>query len=128
MVAGEAGDGDEFAVVEVVVGGVDVGGGDAEPAGLDVHHGDQREVELVVEDGGAGEVFELLGAGDVVDVGVGDDDLLDGEMVLGEEGEDAGMSSPGSTTMASREVSSPRMEQLHWSGPTGRISWIMCLF
>ncbi len=30
-----------------------------------------------------------------------------------------GMSSPGSTTMASWEVSSPRMEQLHWRGPTG---------
>src|SRR5580693_863845 len=28
-------------------------------------------------------------------------------------------------TMASRVVSSPTMEQLHCSGPTGRISWIM---
>src|SRR5438270_205884 len=36
-----------------------------------------------------------------------------------------GMSSPGSTTMASREVSSPRMEQLHWRGPTGMVSRIM---
>ena len=34
-------------------------------------------------------------------------------------------SSPGSTTMASPEASSPRMEQLHCSAPTGRISWIM---
>jgi hypothetical protein len=28
-------------------------------------------------------------------------------------------------TMASREVSSPMIEQLHCSGPTGKISWIM---
>ena len=38
-----------------------------------------------------------------------------------------GMSSPGSMTMASCEVSSPRMEQLHWRRPTGRISWIIGL-
>ena len=59
--AGDAGDGDEFAVCEGVVGWVDLGGGDAEPAGLDVHHRDQGQVELVVEDGGAGELLELRG-------------------------------------------------------------------
>ena len=68
----------------------DGGGGDAEPAGLNVHHFDQGEVVLVVEDGGAGELLEAVGSGDVIDVGVGDDDLLDGEVVLGEQGEDAG--------------------------------------
>jgi hypothetical protein len=52
--SGEIGDGDELAVFEGVVGGRDFGGGDAEPTGLDVHHFDQREVQLVVEDGGAG--------------------------------------------------------------------------
>ena len=88
--ASEAGDGDEFAVVEGIVGVGDDGGGDAEPAGLNVHHFDQWQVALVVEHGGAGELFEAVGAGDVVDVGVGDDDLLDGEVVFGEEGEDAG--------------------------------------
>src|ERR1019366_392577 len=36
-----------------------------------------------------------------------------------------GMSAPGSTTMASPDASSPRMEQLHCSGPTVRISWII---
>src|ERR1044071_6613628 len=35
------------------------------------------------------------------------------------------MSSPGSMTIASRAVSSPITEQLHWRGPTGRISWII---
>src|ERR1700678_1323678 len=37
------------------------------------------------------------------------------------------ISSPGSTTMASQACSSPKMEQLHCSGPTGRISWIICI-
>src|SRR6266851_678125 len=83
-------DNDEFAVVEGVVGVGDDGSGNAEPGGLNVHHFDQGQVVLVVEDGGAGELFEAVSAGDVVDVGVGDDDLLDGEVVLGEEGEDAG--------------------------------------
>jgi hypothetical protein len=56
---------------------------------LNVHHFDQGQVVLVVEDGGAGELFEAVGAADVVDVGVGDNDLLDSEVVFGEEGEDA---------------------------------------
>jgi len=96
--AGEAGlaflraraDGDDAAVGEVVVGRGDLGEGDAEPAGLDVHHLDEGKVVLVVEDGGAGELLEALGSGDVVDMGVGDEDLLDGEVVLREQGEDAG--------------------------------------
>ena len=76
-------DGDELSVVEGVVGLGDGGGGDAEPAGLNVHHFHQGQVVLVVEDGGAGELLEAVGAGDVIDVGVGDDDLLDGEGVPG---------------------------------------------
>ncbi len=87
--AGEAGHGDEFAVLEVVVGGRDGGRGDAEPAGLNVHHFDQREIVLVVEDGSAGELLEAMGARDVVDVRVGDDDFFDGEAVGGEDGDDA---------------------------------------
>jgi hypothetical protein len=88
--AGEADDADALVVSEVGVGWGDLGGRDAEPGGLDVHHLDQREIELVVEDGGSGEAFELLGSGDVVDVGVGDDDLLDGELMAGEGLCDAG--------------------------------------
>ena len=38
--AGEAGDGDELAVLECVVRSRDGGGGDAEPPGLNVHHFD----------------------------------------------------------------------------------------
>jgi hypothetical protein len=83
-------DSDEFAVVEGVVGVGNGGSGNAEPVGLNVHHFHQGQVVLVVEDGGAGELLEAVGAGDVIDVGVGDDDLLDGEIVFGEQGEDAG--------------------------------------
>ncbi len=86
----ESGYGDGAAVTKVVVGGGDFGGGDAQPAGLDVHHLDEGEVELVVEDGGSGELLEAVGSGDVVDVGVGDDDLLDGEVMAIEDGLDAG--------------------------------------
>ena len=35
------------------------------------------------------------------------------------------MSSPGSITTASPVASSPTIEQLHWSIPTGMISWII---
>jgi hypothetical protein len=45
---------------------------------------------LVVENGRSGELFEAVGSGDVVDVGVGDDDLLEGEVVLFKQGDDAG--------------------------------------
>jgi len=88
--SGEAGDGDGLAVVEGVVRGKDFRGGDAEPASLDVHHVDQGEIELVVEDGCASEFFEALGSGDVVDVSMGDDDLLEGELMLLEQLDDAG--------------------------------------
>jgi len=81
---------DDLAFVERVVRAGYGGGGDAEPGGLNVHHFDLGEVVLVVEDGGAGELLEAVGAGDVVDVGVGDDDLLDDEVVFGEEGHDSG--------------------------------------
>ena len=76
-------------VGEVHVGRSDFRRGDAQLICLDVHHGDQWEVALVVEDGCAGDAFEALRSRDVVYVGVGYDDLLDGKGVLGEKGEDA---------------------------------------
>ena len=45
---------------------------------------------LVVEDGGSGDLLEAVGSCDVVDVSVGDEDLLDDEVVFSEEGEDVG--------------------------------------
>ena len=87
----DAVDGEGFVVGGRVVGRMDVADGEIEanPGGLPIHDGDEREVFFVIDDGGAGDLFESLGAGDVVEVGVGDDDLLDGELVLGEDGEDA---------------------------------------
>src|ERR1700722_628314 len=81
---------DDLAFVQGVVGSGDGGGGDAEPVGLNVHHFYLGEVVFVVEDGGTGELLEAVGSSDVVDVGVGDEDLLDDEVVLGEEGHDGG--------------------------------------
>ena len=88
--AGDASYGDELAIFERVIWGWDGGGGDTEPASLNVHHFDQREVVLVIENGRAGELLEAMGSGDVVDVGVGDDDLFDREVVGGKDGHDAG--------------------------------------
>ena len=88
--AGEACDGDKLAVFEAGVGRSDFGCGNAEPSSLNVHHLDQRQIVLVVKDGRSGELLEALGSGDVIDMSVGDDDLLDGELVLIEDADDAG--------------------------------------
>ena len=88
--AGQSCDRDSLAVFQTGIGWGYFGGGDAEPSGLYVHHLDQRQVVLVVEDGCAGELFEALRSGDVIDVGVGDDDLLDRELMLLERADDAG--------------------------------------
>jgi len=80
-VAGEAGDGDEAAVLQGVVGRVDFRGGHVEPSGLHIHHLHQGKIARIVEDWRARELFETGGAGDVVDVSVGDEDLFDREVV-----------------------------------------------
>jgi hypothetical protein len=85
---GVAGDPDDGAVFEGGVGGQDFGRGDAEPGGLLVHYGELGQVVLVEENGCACGFFEAGGAADVVDMGVGDDDLLEGEFVAGEDGKD----------------------------------------
>jgi len=76
-------------VAEVGVWWQDLGGCDSEPTGLYVHQFDEGQVELVIEDGSTGESLELLGPGDVIDVGVGDEDLLEREPVVREGGDDA---------------------------------------
>src|SRR6185437_12500372 len=63
-------------------------GGHGKPSGLRIHQSDQREVLLVVENRCVRDGFELLCSRDMVDVRVGDDDLLDGELVLVQRGED----------------------------------------
>ena len=88
-IAAKARNGDDATVFQGIVGRVDFGGWHAEPAGLDVHHLDQGKIAGIVEDGRAGELFEAGGAGDVVDVGVGDEYLLDGEVVTVQDRHDA---------------------------------------
>ena len=83
-VAGDAGGG---AVFGARVGRNDFGSGDAEPGGLLIHDGELREIVLVEENGSAGCLPQARRSTDVIDVCVGDDDLLQGEFVLGEEGE-----------------------------------------
>ena len=88
-VADQASNSDDAAIVEGVVGREDFGSSHAEPAGLNVHELDQRQVALVVEDGRAGKLLQPRGARDVVDMRVGDEDLLHGEFVARKDGEDA---------------------------------------
>ena len=83
---------DRNGIAVIVEAGVGLGNlrrGDAEPAGLQVHHAHQRQIELIVENRRAGDGFELLRPGDVVDVRVRDDDLFDREVVARKHGEDA---------------------------------------
>ena len=88
--AGQACNGDDLAIIEMSVRWGDFRGSNAKPSGLDIHHFDQGKVVLVVENRRSGELFKALGSGDVVDVSVGDDDLLYGETVLLQSADDAG--------------------------------------
>jgi len=68
------------------VGGRDLRSRHTEPGGLYVHHLYERKVVLVIENGGFGETFEVLGASDVVDVGVCDDDVFYGKSMTLQNG------------------------------------------
>jgi hypothetical protein len=59
----------------------------ADPGGLRVEHLQKIVIVLVEQDGCAGGGAEFHGSADVVDVGVGDDDLLDLEIVLADYAE-----------------------------------------
>ena len=59
-----------------------------DPGGLCIEHLQQGVVILVEQDGCVGGGAQLHGSADVVDVGVSDDNLLDLEIVLADEGED----------------------------------------
>jgi len=87
---GVAGDPDCGAVFEGAVGGKDLRRGDAEPGGLLVHYGELGKVVLVQKNGCAGGFFQAGRAADMVDVPVGDDDLFEGEIVVGQAREDLG--------------------------------------
>ena len=68
---------DEQAVAEVFVRRSGFGSINAEPTGLFSHDFELGQVVFIHEDGGTGELFEFEGAADVVDVGVGDENLLE---------------------------------------------------
>lgn len=71
-----------LAVDEAFIGGRDFRGGDADPSGLLVHHLEKGKVILVQKNGGTGQSFELQGSADMVDMGVGDEDLAQLEAKL----------------------------------------------
>ena len=56
---------------------------------MHVHDGNQREVVLVVKDRRAGDLFQPLRPGDVIDVRMSDNDLFDRELMFGEQRENA---------------------------------------
>ncbi len=60
------------AIGQVFVGRGGFRRGNADPAGLRLHHFEQRQVIFIEEDGSAGEMFQPERAAHVVDVGVGD--------------------------------------------------------
>ena len=68
---------DNEAVGEALIGRGDFRCIDAEPGSLLVHHGEEGQVVFVQQDGSAGEALELERAANVVNVGVGDEDLLE---------------------------------------------------
>ena len=122
---GVAVEADAAAVGEGFVGRGGVGRRNAEPGGLNRHHLKQGQIVFVEEDGRAGECFELERAADVVDVGVGDENLLEFEAELGQAAVDAGDLVAGIDDDGFASSSSPRMVQLHCRGPTGNVSRIM---
>ena len=67
-----------------------LGRGNAEPASLDLHHAQQTQVLLVEKHRRPGSLSEQGGAAYVVDMGMSDDDLAQGETMLLQPGEDFG--------------------------------------
>src|ERR1700737_3142458 len=61
------------------------GSGHADPGSLHVQHFEQSKVVLVEQNGGAGGGAQLHGSAHVIDVSVSDDDLLEFEIMLGED-------------------------------------------
>ena len=118
---------DGCAVGQGSIGRRGLRGGNAQPFGLLLHHLEQGQVVFIQKDGGAGEPLQLERAAHVVDVGMGDENLLQLEAEFGEALWMRPTSSPGSMTMASWACSSPRRVQLQASGPTGKVSKIMVM-
>ncbi len=87
-VSGEGSGGDGFARSDAAIDFNRAGGAHADPRSLHIEHFQQRVIILVEQDGSAGGSTEFHSSADVVDVGVGDDDLFDLETMLAHHGED----------------------------------------
>lgn len=83
-VGGVAGQADALPLGKAFIGRSGFRRGDAEPGGLHFHHVEQCEIVLVKQDGCAGEPLEAECAADMVDVGVGYENLLELEAERGE--------------------------------------------
>ena len=88
--SGKVGQPDLEAVVGAGVRRCDFGRLDAQPSGLCGHDFELRQVVLVEEDGSTGGALEQHRSADMVDVGVGDDDLLEDQAMIGQTGQDFG--------------------------------------
>jgi len=85
----EAAPTESVAFLEKMIDIDEIGSGHAEEVGLHVHGVIEGKIVAVHHDGSAGVLVELGEAADVINVGVGADDDLDGEFVAAEEIEDA---------------------------------------
>lgn len=59
--------------------------GNTDPCSLDVEHFQKIVIVLIQQNGSASRGAKLHGSADVVDVGVGNDDLLDLQVVLAQQ-------------------------------------------
>jgi hypothetical protein len=81
---------DHQAVIERLVRRCNRGCRNADSGRLFVHHGQQFKVVLVQQDGCAGNAFDLERPAHVVDVAVGDEDLLERKAKVGQSAVNAG--------------------------------------
>ena len=84
---GERSGGDRFSGRDAAVDFDFARGAHADPRSLHVQHFQKSIIVLVEQNGSAGGGAEFHGSANVVDVGVGDDDLFDLEIVLADESE-----------------------------------------
>lgn len=80
---------DVLAVIERLVRRGGLGSFYAEPRGLRGHHLQEGQIILIEENGCAGEGFKFERAANMIDVSVGDEDLLEGETESSEAAVDA---------------------------------------
>jgi len=81
---------DALAFGEAFIGRGGFRGGDTDPRSLILHHCQQGQVVLIEQDGCASEALEAKRSADMINVGVGDENLLEFEAQFSEAAMDAG--------------------------------------